>query len=82
MPAILTIVILGLFSSISGNIVFEIIFGWPGLGKLYWVAIQGNDIPVLMGTLAISTLINILGFVILDIIYGWLDPRIKVGGTA
>ena len=82
MPAILTIVILSLFSSISGNIVFEIVFGWPGLGKLYWVAIQQNDVPVLMGTLAISTLINIVGFVLLDVLYGWLDPRIKVGGKA
>jgi peptide/nickel transport system permease protein len=82
MPAILTIVVLSLFGSISGNIVFEGIFGWPGLGKLYWVAIGVNDIPVLMGTLAISTLINIVGFILLDIIYGWLDPRIKVGGKA
>ena len=82
MPAILTIVVLSLFGSISGNIVFEGIFGWPGLGKLYWVAIGVNDIPVLMGTLALSTLINIVGFVLLDVIYGWLDPRIKVGGKA
>jgi len=82
MPAIMTIVVLSLFASISGNIVFEIIFGWPGLGKLYWVAIQQNDIPVLMGTLAISTFINIVGFILLDLVYGWLDPRIKVGGKA
>jgi peptide/nickel transport system permease protein len=35
-----------------------------------------------MGTLAIQTLINMIGFVLLDILYGWLDPRIKVGGKA
>lgn len=82
MPAIMTIAILGLFSSIAGNIIVEGIFGWPGLGNLYFVAVQTNDIPVLMGTLSIETLVNMLGFVILDLVYGLLDPRVKVGGKA
>ncbi len=82
MPAIMTIAILGLFSSIAGNIIVEGIFGWPGLGNLYFVAVQTNDVPVLMGTLAIETLVNMLGFVILDLVYGLLDPRVKVGGKA
>jgi peptide/nickel transport system permease protein len=82
MPAIMTLAILGLFSSIAGNIIVEGIFGWPGIGNLYFVAVQMNDVPILMGTLAIETLVNMLGFVILDLIYGLLDPRIKVGGKA
>jgi peptide/nickel transport system permease protein len=82
MPAIMTLAILGLFSSIAGNIIVEGIFGWPGIGNLYFIAVQQNDIPVLMGTLAIETFINMLGFVLLDLIYGLLDPRIKVGGRA
>ena len=82
MPAIMTLAILGLFSSIAGNIIVEGIFGWPGIGNLYFVAVQVNDVPILMGTLAIETLVNMVGFVLLDIIYGLLDPRIKVGGKA
>lgn len=82
MPAIMTLAILGLFSSIAGNIIVEGIFGWPGIGNLYFIAVQQNDVPVLMGTLAIETFINMLGFVLLDLIYGLLDPRIKVGGGA
>lgn len=82
MPAILTLAVLGLFSSIAGNIIVEGIFGWPGLGKLYFVAVQANDVPILMATLSIQTLFNMLGFILLDIIYGFLDPRIKVGGKA
>jgi len=82
MPAIMTLAVLGLFSSIAGNIIVEGIFGWPGIGNLYFVAVQVNDVPVLMGTLAIETLVNMVGFVVLDIIYGLLDPRIKVGGKA
>jgi peptide/nickel transport system permease protein len=82
MPAIMTMAILGLFGSIAGNIIVEGIFNWPGIGNLYFVAVQQNDVPVLMATLAIETLMNMLGFVILDLIYGLLDPRIKVGGKA
>lgn len=82
MPAIMTMAILGLFGSIAGNIIVEGIFNWPGIGNLYFVAVQQNDVPVLMATLAIETLMNMAGFIILDIIYGFLDPRIKVGGKA
>jgi peptide/nickel transport system permease protein len=82
MPAIMTIAVLSLFSSISGNIIVEGIFGWPGIGNQYFVAVQQNDVPVLMGTLSIQTLFNVVGFFLLDILYGYLDPRIKVGGKA
>ncbi len=80
MPAIMTLAVLGLFSSIAGNIIVEGIFGWPGIGNLYFVAVQQNDVPILTATLAIETLFNMVGFILLDIIYGLLDPRIKVGG--
>ncbi|MFP4015989.1 MAG: ABC transporter permease subunit, partial [Halanaerobiales bacterium] len=60
--------------------IFEGIFSWPGMGNLYWIALQQNDIPVLMGNLSITTLLYMSGLVLLDIIYGFLDPRIKVGG--
>jgi peptide/nickel transport system permease protein len=82
MPAIMTIAILGLFGSIAGNIIVEGVFGWPGIGNLYFIAVQQNDVPVLMATLAIETLFNMVGFVILDFVYGLLDPRIKAGGRA
>ncbi|HOW99781.1 MAG TPA: ABC transporter permease, partial [Deltaproteobacteria bacterium] len=81
-PPLVTIALLSLLSSISGAIIFEGIFSWPGLGNLYWVAVQQNDIPVLMGDLAMSTGLYQAGLVILDLIYGFLDPRIKVGGKA
>jgi peptide/nickel transport system permease protein len=82
MPAIITIAVTSLFSSISGNLVFEGIFNWPGMGNLYWTALQQGDVPVLMGNLALTTAINMVGFVLIDILYGFLDPRIKVGGKA
>ena len=79
-PHIVTITLLGLLGSIAGSIIFEGIFSWPGLGNLYWISVQQNDIPVLMGNLAITTALYQFGLVVLDISYGFLDPRIKVGG--
>lgn len=81
-PPIATMSILSLLFSIGGGLIFEGIFSWPGMGNLYWVAIQQNDIPVLMGNLAITTIFYLSGLVLLDLIYGLLDPRIKVGGKA
>jgi peptide/nickel transport system permease protein len=79
-PPIATLAILTLLISVGGNLVFEGIFSWPGLGNLYWIAIEQNDVPVLMGCLSITTILYIAGLVLLDLIYGYLDPRIKVGG--
>jgi peptide/nickel transport system permease protein len=81
-PPIVTMSLLQLLASISGSIIFEGIFSWPGLGNLYWIAVQQNDIPVLMANLAITTGLYQAGLVILDLTYGFLDPRIKVGGKA
>lgn len=81
-PPLLTMSILQLLASISGAIIFEGIFSWPGLGNLYWIAVQQNDIPVLMADLAITIGVYQLGLIMLDLTYGFMDPRIKVGGKA
>ncbi len=81
-PPIATMAVLSLLASVGGNLVIEGIFSWPGLGNLYWIAIEQNDIPVLMGCLSVTTALYISGLVLLDLVYGYLDPRIKVGGKA
>ena len=81
-PPLITMSLLNLLGSIGGAIIFEGIFSWPGLGNLYWIAVQQNDIPVLMGDLAITVGVYQVGLIILDLVYGFLDPRIKVGGKA
>ncbi len=81
-PPIATIALLSLLASLIGSIVFEGIFSWPGMGKLYWSAVEQNDIPVLLGLLSFTVGLYICGLVLLDLTYGFLDPRIKVGGKA
>jgi len=81
-PPIVTMSILSLVGAIGGYLVFEGIFSWPGMGNLYWQAVQMNDVPVLMGNLTVTTAIYIAALAFLDLIYGFLDPRVKVGGKA
>jgi peptide/nickel transport system permease protein len=61
----------------SGAVVTESIFAWPGMGRLFWDAAKDTDVPVLMGILLIiSTLV--VGFqIITDVAYTYLDPRIR-----
>lgn len=81
-PPLMTMSLLSLLGSFGGALIFEGIFSWPGMGNLYWIAIQQNDIPVLMANLAITTGLYVAGLVVLDLVYGFLDPRIKVSGKA
>ena len=81
-PPIVTMSLLALVVSIGGGLVFEGIFSWPGLGNLYWQAVQQNDVPVLMADLMVTTVLFIACLAFLDLIYGFLDPRVKVGGKA
>jgi peptide/nickel transport system permease protein len=78
-PAIATMVVLSLLQSITGNILIEGIFSWPGLGSLYFSAVQQSDVPVLMAILSLQTALNLAGLVLLDLSYGWMDPHIRIG---
>ncbi|MFO7991868.1 MAG: ABC transporter permease [Thermoplasmata archaeon] len=78
-PPIVTSAILTFLLSIGGAMITEIIFNWPGMGRLLWVALQQNDVPVVIGIVFISTFMYVLGYLIADLIYGFLDPRVEVG---
>lgn len=67
---------IGLF--MSGIVVVESVFGWPGIGQLAWQAIQRVDIPIIMGVTLVSALGIVLGNLIADLIAPLIDPRIKL----
>ena len=67
---------IGLF--MSGIVVVESVFGWPGIGQLAWQAIQRIDIPVIMGVTIVSATAIVLGNLLADLIVPWIDPRIKI----
>ena len=63
---------------IGGTLVVENIFGWPGLGRYAVSAIYNRDFPVLQCFVLLMTLIFVLCNLIIDILYAWLDPRIRL----
>lgn len=66
-----------LASFMGGLIIIESVFGWPGIGRLTFQAIQNMDIPLIMGTVLFSAIIVVLMNLIVDICYVFLDPRIS-----
>ncbi|MYZ46338.1 ABC transporter permease [Propylenella binzhouense] len=62
---------------LTGTVLVEIVFGWPGLGRLMYDAIFGRDYPLLMGLFVIVALGVVLINAATDIIYGLVDPRIR-----
>jgi len=66
----------GLF--MSGAVVVESVFGWPGIGQLAWQAIQQVDIPIIMGVTLVAAVAIILGNLLADVVAPFVDPRIKL----
>jgi peptide/nickel transport system permease protein len=63
--------------ALSGSILFETVFSWPGMGRLAILAINARDYPVIMGLFVISSVLGILGLLMVDILYSVVDPRVK-----
>jgi len=74
---LVTLAALDLPELFVGALVTEQIFGWPGMGRLFWDAATRSDYPVLMGILAVSSTLIVLANVAADVAYGYLDPRIR-----
>ncbi|MCA1900324.1 MAG: ABC transporter permease [Chloroflexi bacterium] len=62
----------------SGAVFVEFLFAWPGMGRLYYQAALQRDYPVLMAVLIIGAGFIILSNLLADIVYAWLDPRIRL----
>ena len=71
-----TLLGLSLPGLVSGSLITETIFGWPGMGRLTFHAATKRDYPIIMGALVMSTVLVILGNLLADAAYGFLDPRI------
>ena len=63
---------------VSGALVTETIFSWPGIGRLPVTAIGNLDYPLLMGILTIGAVAVSIGNLISDLLYAILDPRVRL----
>jgi peptide/nickel transport system permease protein len=68
---------LSIGTMVSGALVAEIIFSYPGLGSTILTAVLGGDYPLISATTLIITLMVLLANLIIEILYGFIDPRIK-----
>ncbi len=62
---------------ITGTFVTELTFGIPGMGKYFVTSITNRDYPVIMGTILLYALFLVVANLIVDIVYAFLDPRIR-----
>jgi len=61
----------------TGSLYVELLFSWPGMGRLYYSAATGRDYPILLAVLIIGSGIVILSNLMADIAYAYLDPRVR-----
>lgn len=76
---LVTIVGLDIPFLLGGAIVTESIFSWPGMGRLFWEYAQRSDYPVVLGILLIISLAVVVLTIVTDVLYTFVDPRIKLG---
>ncbi len=74
---LLSIMALNLSSLFSGAVITETVFAWPGIGRMFVQAMFARDYPLLMGILMLSSLMVIVFNLVADLLYGYLDPRIR-----
>ena len=72
-----TVIGLQMGSMLGGSVLTESVFSWPGVGRFMIQSIQGRDIPSVMGCVIIFAVSFALINLLVDLIYGFIDPRIK-----
>ena len=77
---IITIYGLSLPFLLGGATIIETIFAWPGMGRLAVGAVTGRDYPLIMATMLIAAVLTVLGNLLADITYAWVDPRVSYDG--
>lgn len=76
MPVV-TILGLSIPGLIGGGVIFETIFGIPGMGQLFFSSVMSRDYPTIMGMLLIIAILTLIGNLLADISYALIDPRIR-----
>ncbi|MEJ2512940.1 MAG: ABC transporter permease, partial [Anaerolineales bacterium] len=61
----------------AGSLYVELLFSWPGMGRLFYDSATYRDYPVMLAIVIISSLIIIISNLLADIAYAWLDPRVR-----
>ena len=65
-------------SMLAGAVFVEYVFGWNGMGLLMFRALEQGDLPIVMGGVLVVSATFVLVNLVVDVLYGWLDPRVNV----
>lgn len=74
---VVSIVGLELAALLGGTVIVESIFNWPGLSSLLIAGVRSRDYPVVQGVVLLIAVLTVLINLLVDLVYGWLDPRIS-----
>ena len=75
---IITLIGLSLPATISGAVITESVFNYPGMGLLFWNAALSHDYPLLLGFTVVVAAATVAGSLLADVMYGFADPRLRV----
>lgn len=76
---VVTVMALQVSGLLSGAVITESVFGIPGIGRVAVNAIQNRDMPLLQGSVVLTTFLVVAGNLAADVLYAYLDPRIRYG---
>lgn len=79
---VVTVLGLQLGVLLGGAVVTEMVFSWPGLGELTIESIQRRDYPVVQACVLLISMSYVVVNTLTDVVYGWLDPRVRLGGRS
>jgi peptide/nickel transport system permease protein len=65
-------------SRLAGAVFVEYVFGWNGMGLLMFRALEQGDLPVVMGGVLMVATTFVAVNILVDVMYGWLDPRVRL----
>jgi peptide/nickel transport system permease protein len=67
-----------LASLVSGALVIEQVFAWPGMGRMTYEAARSKDYPVIMGVVVVTSVLLLVSYILRDVAYGVADPRVRL----
>lgn len=67
-------------SMLAGAVFIEFVFGWQGMGLLMFRALEQSDLPMVMGCVAVVASIFVVVNALVDVLYAWVDPRVRITG--
>jgi peptide/nickel transport system permease protein len=78
---VITLLGITLGALVSGTVIVETLFAWPGLGRLAIQAINARDYTLIQGIVIVDVVIFLVLLLLVDLSYTWIDPRVRKIGT-